>query len=209
MSAPVVTIWYCRRSEALWKSGKSKRETYSFSSPKGRLDTTTSREFEAKVQDVLNGGSLHLLVDFGSIDYVSSAGLRVLLMLGKKLPGMGGSLVLCSLSSAVLEVFEVSGFTRIFAISPNRGHGLGEAQKLQEGAGKARRGRRARKAKKKSEKAPAAKDEQASAASEKSASAAPEPAPPYPTAGSSTQATGDAASDRVEWLVGGFQVGQR
>ena len=122
--------------------------------PNGRLDTTTSREFESKVQEVMGAGSLHLLVDFGSIDYVSSAGLRVLLMLGKKLPGMGGSLVLCSLSSAVLEVFEVSGFTRIFAISPNRAHGLGEAKKLQDGAKKPRR-RRSRKSAKKEEKAEA------------------------------------------------------
>ncbi len=157
--------------------------------PTGRLDTTTSREFESKVQEVLNGGSLHLLVDFGSIDYVSSAGLRVLLMLGKKLPGMGGSLVLCSLSSAVLEVFEVSGFTRIFAISPNRAHGLGEAKKLQDGAKKPRR-RRSRKSKSKTEAKPTAekKPEAPSAATEKESEkedvqakpAAPAPPKPEP-----------------------------
>jgi anti-anti-sigma factor len=98
--------------------------------PVGRLDTTTSRDFEKKLLELVNGGNVHYVIDFERLEYVSSAGLRVLVMLGKRLPGMGGSLVLSSLSPQVKEVFDIAGFTRIFQIVGDRKRALGEIERL-------------------------------------------------------------------------------
>ena len=57
-----------------------------------------------------------MLIDFKSLDYISSAGLRVLIMVAKKLKAAQGSLVLCNLDEKIYEVFNVSGFTAIFDI---------------------------------------------------------------------------------------------
>ncbi len=87
-------------------------------SPVGRLDTKTSPELEKKVVELLQGGSRRFVVDFAPTEYVSSAGLRVLLMLAKKLAGGEGSLVLCGMNPAVREVFDVAGFSSVFTITP-------------------------------------------------------------------------------------------
>jgi anti-anti-sigma factor len=88
--------------------------------PRGRLDTSTSRDLQERLLALLSQGERHLVVDFGTIEHVSSAGLRVLLMLARRLGSMEGALVLCSLNAVVREVFEVSGFSRIFVIEPDR-----------------------------------------------------------------------------------------
>lgn len=92
--------------------------------PVGRLDTTTSADFEAHVLGELGDGASQFVVDFSRLDYVSSAGLRVLLMLAKRLSGGKGSLVLSSMSEQVHEVFEIAGFSRIFSIATDRGSAL-------------------------------------------------------------------------------------
>jgi anti-anti-sigma factor len=107
-------------------------------SPVGRLDTTTSRDFEKKLLELVNGGNVHFVIDFAKLDYVSSAGLRVLVMLGKRLPGLNGSLVLSTLSPQVREVFDIAGFTRIFQIVADRKQALAETERQRLGkAGKA------------------------------------------------------------------------
>ncbi|HUP21991.1 MAG TPA: STAS domain-containing protein [Thermoanaerobaculia bacterium] len=102
--------------------------------PVGRLDTTTSRDFEKRMLELVNGGNVHYVIDFVRLDYVSSAGLRVLVMLGKRLPGLSGSLVLSSLSPQVREVFDIAGFTRIFNIVADRKHALAETERQRLGA---------------------------------------------------------------------------
>jgi anti-anti-sigma factor len=102
--------------------------------PVGRLDTTTSRDFEKRLLELVNGGNVHYVIDFVRLDYVSSAGLRVLVMLGKRLPGLSGSLVLSSLSPQVREVFDIAGFTRIFNIVPDRKQALAETERQRLGA---------------------------------------------------------------------------
>jgi len=61
------------------------------------------------------------------IGYVSSAGLRVLLALAKQLEGGRGALKLCTLNDSVKQVFDVAGFSRLFAIFPDRAAALGAA----------------------------------------------------------------------------------
>ena len=90
----------------------------------GRLDTDTSADLELAVQDLLQAGERQFVVDLSGVGYVSSAGLRVLLMLGKSVDAKG-SLRLAALNASVRQVFDVAGFTQLFAIHPDRASALG------------------------------------------------------------------------------------
>ena len=82
----------------------------------GNLDTSTAPAAEQRFNDLIEGGKRKLLVDFGPLDYISSAGLRVLLVTAKKLGAGGGKLRLCGLNDFVREVFDASGFSRILQV---------------------------------------------------------------------------------------------
>jgi len=82
----------------------------------GRLDTVTAGDLEKRCQDLLNEGKTNLALDFSPLEYVSSAGLRSVLIVGKKSKANGGSLVLCGLSGLVEEVFSMSGFDSFFPV---------------------------------------------------------------------------------------------
>jgi len=111
--------------------------------PIGRLDTTTATDFESHVLGELGSGANRFVVDCSRLDYVSSAGLRVLLMLAKRLSGGKGSLVLSSMSPQVHEVFEIAGFSRIFSITSDRSAALDLVSKGSKDAAAARRAPRA------------------------------------------------------------------
>lgn len=81
----------------------------------GRLDTTTAPELEAVVKDGLNGISC-LSFDFQDLEYISSAGLRVLLAAQKSMNLQNGKMVIRHVNDTVEEVFEVTGFTDILTI---------------------------------------------------------------------------------------------
>jgi stage II sporulation protein AA (anti-sigma F factor antagonist) len=91
----------------------------------GRLDTETSADLELALADLQAAGANRFVIDMADIGYVSSAGLRVLLALAKQLEGSRGSVRLCSLNDAVKQVFDVAGFSRMFAIFPDRDTALG------------------------------------------------------------------------------------
>lgn len=99
---------------------EDRRDGITVVAPVGRLDINTCGELEASLLRHLGAGESRLVVDMAGLDYVSSAGLRVILMLAKKLDAQGGRLVLCSLVHAVREVFELSGLTQVFAIETSR-----------------------------------------------------------------------------------------
>ncbi len=80
----------------------------------GRLDTTTGPELESNLMDELEGVS-ELILDFEKLDYVSSAGLRVLLVLQKKM-NKQGSMVIRNASESIIEVFDITGFIDILTI---------------------------------------------------------------------------------------------
>jgi anti-anti-sigma factor len=88
--------------------------------PIGRLDTNTSGSLESRLLRALAEGEASLTVDLERIDYVSSAGLRVLLMIAKRLRPPAGRLVLCGLTPAVRQTFDLAGFSALFAIEPSR-----------------------------------------------------------------------------------------
>jgi anti-anti-sigma factor len=92
--------------------------------PLGRLDSTSSDELEQRLLRSLEQGERRLLLDFAGVEYISSAGLRVLLMLAKRLQSSRDGLVLCSLGAGVRQVFELAGFIPLFAVEPSRERGL-------------------------------------------------------------------------------------
>lgn len=80
----------------------------------GRLDTTTAPQLEAELTRSLPGVT-ELTLDFGALEYISSAGLRVLLM-AQKVMNKQGSMVLHNVNETVSEVFEITGFSDILTI---------------------------------------------------------------------------------------------
>ena len=81
-----------------------------------RLDACSAMETEAAINDLIQKGARKLLCDFSRTEFISSAGLRLLLSISKKLKESGGELVLCSLRPFVHEVFEMGGMAPYFTI---------------------------------------------------------------------------------------------
>ena len=81
-----------------------------------RFDAYTANDVEMVLQDLIAKGTKKIICDFSQTEYVSSAGLRVLLSAAKNLQKSNGQIVLFSMKPYVREVFEISGFTQIFKI---------------------------------------------------------------------------------------------
>src|SRR5579862_3855292 len=81
----------------------------------GRLDSSAAQPAEESFARVLATGT-RLAIDLSRLDYISSAGLRVLLVVAKKVQQAQGKVVLFGLPPNVREVFTISGFDKIFAI---------------------------------------------------------------------------------------------
>lgn len=88
--------------------------------PQGKLDTLTARMFEQYVQKHVDESDGPVLVDMHEIDYVSSFGLRSILILAKKLAPFGRKFVLFAPNPSVHEVLRVSGFLKILAVTESR-----------------------------------------------------------------------------------------
>ncbi len=84
--------------------------------PSGRLDSASSSGLERQATDLIEAGGRRLLIDFDSLDYISSAGLRAALAVAKRMNAAGGRLALCALKPQVAEVFEISGVNSIIDI---------------------------------------------------------------------------------------------
>ena len=82
----------------------------------GNLDTNTSPKAQEHLNGLLSGGSSKILINFAKLNYISSAGLRILLATAKQLRANGGDLRLCSLNQGVQDVFEISGFSSILSV---------------------------------------------------------------------------------------------
>lgn len=102
----------------------SKRSGVLILMPGARLDTQTSPEAEAEITAAIGGGERRILIDLARTDYVSSAGLRVLLKATKQLRQNGGDLGLCNANPQIREVLDISGFAKIMPCYPNLGDGL-------------------------------------------------------------------------------------
>ncbi len=87
---------------------------------KGSLDTSTSTEAQNTLTGLIDGGATMIVADFAGVDYISSAGLRALLVAAKRLKAAGGEMRLCNLNPFVQEVFEISGFGVMFRVFDSR-----------------------------------------------------------------------------------------
>lgn len=87
---------------------------------KGRLDAATSSQFEASLIGCIDKGDKRFIIDFAALDYISSSGLRVLLMGAKRLRESKGKIVIASPQPHVKDVFDIAGFSSIFPIFSTR-----------------------------------------------------------------------------------------
>ena len=90
----------------------------------GRIDTSTAPLLEQAINREIESGKRKLLLDFSSVTYISSGGLRVLLATAKKLKNPADKFALCSLSAEVLKILRLAGFTSIFSIYLSEGEAL-------------------------------------------------------------------------------------
>lgn len=90
----------------------------------GRLDAVSSPNAERKVFDYINNGQNKLLLDFSGVDYLSSAGMRMLLSVTKKLKTLSGKLVLFAITPNVMDVLKMSGFDHVLELVKTEEDGL-------------------------------------------------------------------------------------
>ncbi len=93
--------------------------------PVGRLDAATAPDFERRLAELLKEGERYFLFDLAQLEHIDSSGLRILLMLARRLGGLEGRMVLCRLSTRVREVFDVAGFSAFFQMLPSRREAFG------------------------------------------------------------------------------------
>lgn len=86
----------------------------------GQINSANAAEFESCLLEWVEEGEYKWVLDMSGVEYISSAGLRVVLLLAKRLKQKGGHLVLCALQPHVLEVFDISGFLSILDVADTR-----------------------------------------------------------------------------------------
>ena len=91
---------------------------------RGRLDGVSSERFAQHINALVTEPEPRLIVDFSDVDFVSSAGLRAVLTLVKKVKGLKGKLALCAVQAPVLEVLEITGFSTMIDVHPERAAAL-------------------------------------------------------------------------------------
>jgi anti-anti-sigma factor len=86
----------------------------------GRIDAVTAKRFEAAVMAPVQTGATPMVLDLDRLKYISSAGLRVILLAAKQQKLKNAKFALCNLHAEVRDVFEISGFAKILEIHPTR-----------------------------------------------------------------------------------------
>lgn len=101
-----------------------KQNQVSIVAASGKLDAAGAPVLEARCKALIQEGANRLLLDFAKVEYVSSAGLRSLLVLAKAVKSAGGGLALCGLVPAVRDVMTISGFDNILPLAADRAAAL-------------------------------------------------------------------------------------
>lgn len=86
----------------------------------GRVDGANAQEFQGALTDAIEPSDRAVVLDLGEITYISSAGLRVILLTARALRRQDAELAVCSLSASIREVFEISGFDKIIPVRDSR-----------------------------------------------------------------------------------------
>jgi anti-anti-sigma factor len=90
----------------------------------GRLDADTTERFGEALNGFIEQGSHKIVLDFAGIEYVSSVGLRALMVGAKRVAPHGGKIVICAPHPRVLKLLELAGFTSILAVTATRDDAL-------------------------------------------------------------------------------------
>jgi anti-anti-sigma factor len=90
----------------------------------GRVDGANAREFEDALEAAIGEDDRAVIMDFEALSYISSAGLRVILLTARTLRERDKEFVVCSLSDPIREVFEISGFDKIIPVHVSRSEAL-------------------------------------------------------------------------------------
>ena len=90
----------------------------------GRIDGSNVAEFEEAIRTAIEESDRAVIMDFEKLVYISSAGLRAILLTAKSLGNRNAKFALCSLSDQIREVFETSGFDKVIAIHPSKAEEL-------------------------------------------------------------------------------------
>ena len=91
---------------------------------KGRLDSNTAQGLEDELFRAISDGSKKIIVDFENLDYISSAGLRILLKANRALLREDGRVILCSMQSYIREIFKTTGIDNFVPILDTIGQAL-------------------------------------------------------------------------------------
>lgn len=89
----------------------------------GRIDAASTPVLENKIKKVLDSKE-KIVMDFSKVDYLSSAGMRLLLSATKKLKAKQGMLAICNMNEEVMEIIKMAAFERILAIYPTEAEAL-------------------------------------------------------------------------------------
>jgi len=89
-------------------------------SVEGRIDSTNASEFEKPMMEVIEGGCTKIILDCSGLNYISSSGLRIFLIVLKKMIAVKGQFSLCNLQPGIKEIFDISGFSSIFSVFPDK-----------------------------------------------------------------------------------------
>ncbi|MBN1345578.1 MAG: STAS domain-containing protein [Phycisphaerae bacterium] len=81
-----------------------------------RFDACSADEVQTAINALIESGADRILFDFSRTEYMASVGFRIMLTAAKQLTNLGGGMVLCSLKPLVNEVFQTTGFDRVFDI---------------------------------------------------------------------------------------------
>ena len=90
----------------------------------GNLDTQTSPVTQEQLTQLIQDGATKILLDFEKLNYISSSGLRVLLVAAQRLEDTSGQLRICSPNTMVREVFDTAGFSEIFSVYSSQAEAL-------------------------------------------------------------------------------------
>ena len=90
----------------------------------GRVDGANAREFQSALEEAIDANEQAVILDMEELSYISSAGLRVILLTAKNLRSQNAKFAVCSLSAPIREVFEISGFDKIISIHGTQAEAL-------------------------------------------------------------------------------------
>jgi stage II sporulation protein AA (anti-sigma F factor antagonist) len=93
-------------------------------SPHGQINSANAAAVESDLIKQIDSGEHKVVLDLSGLDYISSAGLRVVLLVAKRLKQHTGALALCNIQPHVREVFDISGFLSILTVVESRGDAL-------------------------------------------------------------------------------------